>query len=267
MRTRFGSGLLVAAAIVVGFLSGAAQPTAGQAPAAAAYKAPRTLDGKPSLAGIWQVLNTASVDVLAHNASEGAPAGLGVVDGNLIPYTAAAAAKKQQNFEARMTEDPLRKCFLAGVPRITYMPFPLQIVQTPTHVGIAYEYNHASRIIYTNGTEHSGVDDFWMGDSRGHWEGETLVVDVNGFNDKTWFDQTGNHHSDKLHVIERYTRTGPDVIAYEATIEDPGVFTRPWKMSMPLYRRQEKNIRLLDYVCLEFREQSLSIDELVKTKK
>jgi hypothetical protein len=267
MRTRFGTGLLVAAAIVVGLLSGGARPTAGQAQVASPYRAPRALDGKPDLSGIWQVLNSASFDVLAHNASEGVPAGLGVVDGNVIPYQPAAAAKQKQNFEHRMTEDPLRKCFLAGVPRITYMPFPFQIVQTPTHIGMAYEYNHASRLIYTNGTEHSGVDDFWMGDSRGRWEGETLVVDVNGFNDKTWFDQTGNHHSDKLHVVERYTRTSTDIISYEVTIEDPNVFTRPWKMSMPLYRRQEKNIRLLDYVCLEFREPSLSIDELVKTKK
>ena len=247
MRSRFG-GCLVAAAVVVG-LSAAVRPTAGQAQGPAPYRAPRALDGKRSLAGVWQVLNTASVDVLAHNASEGAPAGLGVVDGNVIPYTAAAAEKRQQNFEARMTEDPLRKCFLAGVPRITYMPFPMQIVQTPTHIGIAYEYNHASRIIYTNGTEHSGVDDFWMGDSRGHWEGETLVVDVNGFNDKTWFDQAGNHHSDKLHVVERYTRTSPDIIAYEATIEDPNVFTRPWKMSMPLYRIVDKNPEVLEWDC------------------
>jgi len=257
---------VVAAVVAVGLVAAVVRPTAGQGPASA-YKAPRALDGKPDLSGIWQVLNSASFDVLAHNASEGVPAGLGVVEGNVIPYQPATAAKQKQNFEQRMTADPMRKCFLAGVPRITYMPFPFQIVQTPTHIGIAYEYNHASRIIYTNGTEHSGVDDFWMGDSRGRWEGETLVVDVNGFNDKTWFDQTGNFHSDKLHVIERYTRTSPDIIAYEATIEDPNVFTRSWKMSMPLYRRQEKNIRLLDYVCLEFREPSLSIDELVKTKK
>jgi hypothetical protein len=266
MRTRVAGGLIVAAVAVAAFMAGAEKPSAGQAPAASTYRAPRSIDGKPDLTGIWQVLNSASFDIQAHNASEGVPAGLGVVEGNVIPYLPAAEAKKKQNFERRMTEDPLRKCFLAGVPRITYMPFPMQIVQTPTHVGIAYEYNHASRIIYTNRTEHSGVDDFWMGDSRGRWEGETLVVDVNGFNDKTWFDQAGNFHSDKLHVIERYTRTGPDIISYEATIEDPQVFSRPWKMSMPLYRRQEKNIRLLDYVCLEFREPSVSIDELVKKK-
>ncbi len=267
MRIRFGGGLVAVAVATVG-LYGIVRPAAGQAQqGATAYKAPRTYDGKPDISGVWQVLNTASVDLLAHNATEGAPAGLGVVEGNVIPYTPAAAAKRQQNFDARMTEDPVRKCFLAGVPRATYMPFPMQIVQTPTHVGIAYEYNHGSRIIYTNGTEHAGVDDFWMGDSRGRWEGETFVVDVNGFNDKTWFDQAGNFHSDKLHVIEKYTRTSPDIMAYEATIEDPAVFTRPWKISMPLYRRQEKNIRLLDYVCLEFREKSLSIDDIVKTKK
>jgi hypothetical protein len=105
-----------------------------------------------------------------------------------------------------------------------------------------------------------------MGDSRGHWEGETLVVDVNGFNDQTWFDRAGTFHSEALHVVERYTRISPDVMTYEATIEDPKVFTRAWKMSMPLYRRQEKNVRLLDYVCLEFKEPFVAFDELSKTR-
>jgi hypothetical protein len=263
---RLGGWLLVAAAGLALVLI-AVRQSASQPPSAAAYRTPRTFDDKPDLSGIWQTLNTASKDIQAHNAADGTPAGFGVVEGNTIPYLPEAALKKKQNFDARSTEDPLRKCFLAGVPRITYMPFPFQIIETPTHVGIAYEYNHASRLIYTDGSKHSDVGDFWMGDSRGRWEGESLVVDVNGFNDKTWFDEAGDFHSDALHVVERYTRTSPDIMAYEVTIEDPNVFSRPWKMSMPLYRRQEKNIRLLDYVCLEFREPFVSVDDIVKARK
>jgi hypothetical protein len=255
----------VVTCVVFGLVLVAAMSSAGQAPPTA-YRAPRTFDGKPDLSGIWQAVNAASWDIEAHNASEGVPGGLGVVEGGQIPYKPDAAQKKKQNFENRATADPLQKCFLAGVPRITYIPFPFQIIQTPKFIGIAYEYDHASRTIYTDGTPHSGVGGFWMGDSRGHWEGETLVVDVAEFNGDTWFDRVGNFHSDALHVVERYTRTSPDVMMYEATIEDPNVFTRPWKMSMPLYRRQEKNLRLMDYVCLEFREPFVSVDELSKTK-
>jgi hypothetical protein len=134
------------------------------------------------------------------------------------------------------------------VPRSTYMPFPFQIFQTPDYVTIVYEYARAVRTIYTNGSKHpAGHIDFWMGDSRGRWEGDTLVVDVIHFDEQTWFDRAGNFHSDALHVIERYTLIGPDHINYEVTIEDAKVFTRPWKMSMPLYRRKEPNVRLLEY--------------------
>ena len=144
---------------------------------------------------------------------------------------------------------------MPGVPRITYMAFPFQIHQTPKYVGISYEYNHATRLIYLDGSRHPNGLDFWMGDSRGHWEGDSLVVDVTNFNDKTWFDKAGNFHSDALHVIERYTKTAPDHLTYEVTIEDPKVFMRPWKMSMPVYRRMEQNIQLLEYECIEFLEE------------
>ena len=267
MRARFVDGWVLAVATVVGLLAMAATQSMAQTPRRPTYRAPRTFDGKPDLSGIWQVLNTASWDIQAHNAAEGVPAGQGVVEGGDIPYQSWAAVKKQQNAQNWKTEDPLQKCFLAGVPRITYLPFPFQIIQTPKHIGIAYEYNHASRTIYTDGSPHPGVGEFWMGDSRGHWEGETLVVDVSEFNDQTWLDRAGNFHSDALHVVERYTRTAPDIVAYEATLEDPKVFTRPWKVSMPLYRRQEKNVRLLDYVCLEFREPFVSFDRLSEKNK
>jgi len=145
---------------------------------------------------------------------------------------------------------------MPGVPRATYMPYPFQIVQTPSDILVAYEFASASRIIRMNSEERSPAES-WMGWSLGRWEGDALVVDVTDFNDQTWFDRAGNFHSDALHVVERYTRTGPDTLTYEATIEDPKVFTRPWTIRMPLYRRQEQNLRLLEYKCVEFTEELL----------
>jgi len=221
-----------------------------------AYKAPRTADGKPDLQGVWQALNTAAWDIQDHAARLDVPAGQGVVEGNEIPYQPWAAARKKANFEKRLTDDPIAQCYLPGVPRIMYMPHPFQIFQTPGMTTIVYEYDHAVRTIYTDRPHLPGHIDFWLGMSRGRWEGETLVVDVIDFNDKTWFDAAGNFHSDALHVVERYTRTGPDHIAYEVTIDDPKVFTRSWKMSMTLYRRQEQNIQLLDYECNALAEEA-----------
>jgi hypothetical protein len=230
----------------------------------AGYQAPRTPDGKPNLNGIWQAVNTANWDIQDHAARPGptvslgaafaVPPGVGVVEGNEIPYKPEALAKKRANAANWMTLDPEVKCYLPGIPRATYQGYPFQIVQSPSNVLMAYEFANASRMIYMDRTEESPVD-FWMGWSRGRWEGETLVVDVTGFNDQTWFDRAGNYHSDALHVVERYTATGPDHLWYEATIEDPKVFTRPWKMSMPLYRRKDKNPRLLEYICVEFVEE------------
>lgn len=223
-------------------------PVAAQNQAAALSRA---ADGKPDLSGIWEVLNTAAWDIQDHSASLGVPAGQGVVEGNEIPYQPWAAAKKRENYQNRGTADPEAKCFQPGVPRVTYMPFPFQIVQTPTYIAVLYEYAHVTRHIYLGGTPHpkGPIDSWFMGDSRGHWEGNTLVVDVIHFTDQTWFDRAGNFHSEALHVVERYTPTDRDHITYEATIEDPKVFTRPWKMTMPLYRRQERNVQLLDYEC------------------
>ena len=155
-----------------------------------------------------------------------------------------------------LTRDPEIKCYLPGVPRATYIPQPFQIFQNASQFFIAYQYDGAVRNIYMNDPGPAPVDS-WMGQSVGHWDGETLVVDVTGFNDKSWFDRAGDFHSDALHVIERYTRTSPDVISYEATIDDPKVFTRPWKISMPLYRRQEKNAQLMEFKCVEFVEELL----------
>lgn len=229
------------------------------------YSGPRTADGKPDLNGIWQSLNTANWDLLPHAAAQGPvlalgaagarPPGLGVVDGDEIPYLPAAAARKKQNGEHWLTQDPEVKCFLPGVPRATYMPYPFQIVQTPASFVIAYQFASASRLIPIKPrTEDSPVDS-WMGESYGRWDGDTLVVDVKGFNDATWLSRAGDFHSEQLHVVERYTPLSREVIQYEATIEDPKTFTRAWKISMPLYRHLEKNAQLLEFKCVEFVEE------------
>jgi hypothetical protein len=245
----------ITAAAVAAALGGSAV-VAGQN--AGQSRAPRTPAGQPDLQGIWQVLNTAAAwDLEPHTASWGVPAGLGVIvdpaDG-MIPYQASALARKRENFQNRETADPLARCFKPGVPRLTYLPFPLQIVQTPDLVMIFYEYVHNYRTIHLNRAAHLDGLDFWNGDSIGKWEGETLVVDVANFNGETWFDRAGNYHSEALHVTERYTRTDANTIVYEATIEDPKTFTRPWRISLPLHRHTEPNFRLLEYECHAYAE-------------
>lgn len=249
---------------IAGLLTLAVNPIAAQQ---AAYKAPRTADGKPNLNGIWQVLDTSvNWDVQGHAASAGpiaalgaaysVPPGLGIVEGGEIPYLPAALAKKKENFEKRAIDDPEIKCYMPGVPRATYMPYPFQIFQSAKYVMIVYEYANAVRTIYMDNPG-KAPNDSWMGWSVGHWEGDTLVVDVTGFNDQTWFDRAGDYHSDALHVVERYTPRSPDTLLYEATVEDPQVFSRPWKMSVPLYRHVEKNAQLLEYKCVPFAEEVL----------
>jgi len=240
-----------------------------QAPSAATATAiQRAAEGKPDLSGLWQVMNTAAWDIQAHSARKGVPCGQGVVEGNELPYQPWALAKKKENYEQRATLDPEGKCYLPGVPRLTYMPFPFQIIQKPNEVTLHYEYVHAVRYIFTNGKPHPpGPIDWWLGDSRGRWEGNTLVVDVIHFNDKTWFDRAGNFHSDALHLIERYTLTDADHITYTVTVEDPKVFTRPWNMSMILYRHKEKNFQLLDYECYGFDFEKLYPFPEVSTAK
>jgi len=214
---------------------------------------PRTPDGRPDFSGIWQAMNTAAWDIQDHSAQGGVPAGIGVVVGNEIPYKPEALAKKRRNYDDRATADPETKCYLPGVPRVMYMPYPFQIFQKPGQMTMLFEYVHATRYIYTDGTQHpDGHIDWWMGDSRGRWEGDTLVVDVVDFNEDTWFDRAGNFHSDELHLVERFTALDRDHITYEVTVEDSKVFTRPWRMSMILYRHREPNLQLLEYDCFGF---------------
>jgi len=228
---------------------------------------PRAWDGHPDLNGVWQSIGTAHWDVQDHPASAGlpdmgaigaVPPGRGVVVGNEIPYQDWAIGQRQQNFEDRFTEDPEIKCYLPGVPRATYLPYPFQIVQGTGKIMIVYGFAEANRTIHMDreNPEPAPIDS-WMGRSHGRWEGDTLVVDVQGFNGQSWFDRAGNFASNALRVTERYTPMGPNALMYEATIEDPTVFTRPWTMRVPLYRRLEPDARVLEFKCVEFAEELL----------
>ncbi len=259
----FIAGVGIVVSTVLTFAGGQAAPPAARPaaqaarPAAGGSQMPRTPEGKPDFSGIWQALNTAAWDIQDHNSALaghlGVPPGRGVVEGNEIPYKPDALAQKKKNFEKRDTEDPaFAKCLLPGVPRATYMPYPFEIVQNPKMVGIRYEFARAVRTIDLAGRSRAwleGWPDFWMGDSRGKWEGDTLVVDVRKLSENSWFDHAGNFHTEDMHVVERYSPIDRDHIQYDATIEDPNVFTRPWKMSMALYRIIDKNFEVFEWDC------------------
>jgi hypothetical protein len=241
-----------------------------------AYRAPRDADGHPDLNGVWQALGTANWDLEDHPAQAGPffqlgaigaiPGGQGVVAGGPIPYKPAALAKKKENFANRWKADPELKCYMPGIPRANYMPYPFQIVQSEKFILMSYEYASSDRVINMGKPVEAAVDT-WMGTANGRWEGETLVVDNTGFNDQTWFDRAGNYHSDALHVVERFTRVDADHINYEATIDDDQVYSRPWKINLPLYRRVEKNVQLAEFKCVEFSEELLYGDLRKKTGK
>ena len=259
MGDRFGRWTTKTAVIAVGVLLGVTSATAQVAD----YQAPRTADKSPDLNGIWQSINTANWNIEPHAAGPSmvrelgaiaaVPAGLGVVEGGEIPYRPEARAQRDENFANRLELDPEIRCYLPGVPRAIYMPFPFQIIQSRQHIMLIHEYAGAVRTIYMENHTPPPAPT-WMGWSNGSWDGETLVVDSSGFNGQTWFDRAGNFHSDALHVIERFTPRSADTMMYEVTIEDPNVFTRSWTMSMPLYRRVEPNAEILEFRCVEFVE-------------
>ena len=283
MRNRFrGSTISVAlaAAAVSAVIAVSMTRAAGQAARPA-----RTADGKPNFSGIWQALNEAHWDLEAHaarpgivtqpgaypfsyaevpaapvlalGAAGGVPGSVGVVDGDgEIPYTPEAAATKQENAANWIDRDPELKCYLPGIPRAMYMPYPFQIIQSTNKIQMAYTFTSTARTIHLDAVE-GPPDDTFMGHSVGRWEGDTLVVDVTDFNGKNWFDRAGNFHSEALHLVERFTPISADAMQYEVTIEDPNVFTRPWRISMPLYRRLEPNLQLMEYRCIEFVEEFL----------
>src|SRR6059036_2211695 len=284
MQNRFIASLIVvaiAAAVVTAVVT-VRLTRPGQAAAATAA---RTIDGKPDFSGIWQALNEAHWDLQAHEArpaavtqrgvypydyvqvpaapvlalgaAGGVPGSVGVVEGDgQIPYTPEAAAIKKENSEHWIDRDPELKCYLPGIPRAMYMPYPFQIVQSTNKIQMAFAFTSTARTINLDQVE-PPPDDTYMGHSVGHWEGDTLVVDVTGFNGKNWFDRAGNFHSASLHLVERFTPIHRDAIRYEVTIEDPETFTRPWRIAMPLYRRLEPNVQLIEYPCIEFAEEFL----------
>ena len=284
------NGSTIVVALAAALVGAAISRSIAQAPApdgSAARPAarPDRIEGRPNLSGIWQANNEAHWDLQAHAARAGAvtqpgvypfeyarvaaapvvalgaaagvPASLGVVqeDGE-IPYTQEALAIRKANAENWIDRDPELKCYLPGIPRAMYMPYPFEITQSTNKIHMAYAFANTARTIHLDEVDPPPAET-WMGHSVGRWEGDTLVVDVSYFNDKTWFDRAGNFHSDALRLTERFSPLTPDVIQYEVTIEDPKVFTRPWRIAMPLYRRMEPNMQLLEYRCTEFAEELL----------
>jgi hypothetical protein len=254
-------------AIVLGLCSLALAGTISTADAQERSR-PERIAGKPNLNGIWQALNTAHWNLEGHSAEAleefwqlGAiaaiPAGQSVVDGGTIPYLPEALAKRDENRAGWPASDPEAKCYMPGIPRATYMPYPFQIVQGDGDVILfSYTYANANRPVFMNDHQIAPVDT-WMGRSNGSWDGDTLVIEVNSNIDQTWLDRAGNHHSYAMLVTERYTLIDEHVMQYEATIEDPLTFSRPWTIRMPLYRDISENARLLEFNCVEFSEELL----------
>jgi hypothetical protein len=226
---------------------------------------PRLADGKPDFSGVWQALTTANWNLLTHGASAGppeygtllaTPPGYGVVDGDEIPYLPAAAEQQRRNYENRFKEDPEVKCYMPGVPRANYLPYPLQIFHSADRMLIAYQYAGAARIVNFGAPQPSAIDS-WMGVSNARWEGDTLVVEVSGFNGLAWLDRAGNHASSALRVVERYTLVDADTIDYSATLEDPQTFARPWSMRFRLYKNSDPRAHLMEFKCVPFTEELL----------
>lgn len=282
MRGRFLLSMMVVA-IAAAAVSAVVTMSVTQTPVQAQTARAAAVDGKPNFSGIWQANNEANWDLEAHAARPAAvtqqgiypydyarvpaaavlalgaagavPGSLGVVQGDgQIPYKPEALAIKQQNAANWIDRDPELKCYLPGTPRAMYMPHPFQITQSTNKIHLAFSYTNTARTIHLDEVE-PPPDITWMGHSVGRWEGDTLVVDVTNFNDRAWFDRAGNFHSDALHLVERFTLMSPDVLWYEVTIEDPNVYTRPWTIAMPLYRRAEPNMQLLEFRCNEFVEE------------
>jgi len=260
MFDRMRTGVLLSAAII---LCAAAVPGISQN-ARSTAQIPHMPDGKPNFTGLWEAFGSANWDIRDHSSGPspffqlgawGAmPAGEGIVEGGDIPYTPEAAAKQKENYQNRMKLDPEVKCYMPGIPRANYMQYPFQITQSQKDIAFAYEYATANRVVNMGPFKKAAVDT-WMGTSNGHWEGDTLVVDVTGLNGNSWFDRSGNFQSDSTHIVERLNLADADHINYEATVEDKTIYTRPWKLSTVLYRRKEKNAQLNEFKCVEFAEE------------
>lgn len=229
---------------------------------------PATIGGHPNINGIWQTMNEAKWDLEPHSAQTnpnraaeralGAqvaiPASLGVVEGGNIPYTADALETRNEKRESGL--DPEKACYLPGIPRATYMGYPFQIIQGGGDILMAYEYASANRVVQMGDIGIPPIDT-WMGTSYGSWDGNTLVVVTLAQNGETWLDRAGNFVAPTTTVTERFTPMGPDHMDYTVTFEDPEIYTRPWTIEMPLYRRMEDNAQLLEFKCVPFAEMYL----------
>jgi hypothetical protein len=246
----------------------------GAAPAASAANFSR-LDGRPDLNGLWQANSTAYWNLEAHSAADlpqfpqlGAiaaiPAGISYVDSpdGKIPYLPAALAQRDENRAGWPATDPEARCYMPGIPRATYMPYPFYIMQGTGDILFAYEFATANRVVKMDEAEPALVPT-WMGTSNGHWDGDTLVIEVTGNNELAWYDRAGNYRSTSAKVTERYTKVSDDRIDYEATIEDPELYSRPWTIRLPLYRRAENGAQMLEFKCVPFAEE-LIYGDLVK---
>lgn len=262
MRSRFFRVLVLAAATA-----------SGSMPALAQAERPETLGGHPNLNGIWQALNSAHWNLEAHNAEAldafwklGAiaaiPAGRSVVREGNIPYLPAALEVRNANRANWPAADPEAKCYMLGVPRVTYHELPFQIVQGDSgDMLMVYPFAATNRVINMSDFSPPPIDS-WMGKSDGVWDGDTLVVTTTGQHEMSWLDRAGNHHSNQLTVTERFTPLGANHIRYEATLEDPLTYAQPWTIEMPLYRLIDENAQLLEHKCVPFADKLLYSDLL-----
>jgi hypothetical protein len=250
---RIAAAMLVVVGVAALTLAAAAQ--SAQSQKAASFSPARLWDGTtPDFRGIWQVRDTAYANIEGHVAEKGLAASRSIIvdppDGK-IPYKPEALGQRQDNYRRRATSDPSLKCYQAGVPRATYLPTPLQILQSPGNFAIVYQENHAFRVFHPDTRPHFDATDWWMGDTRYRWSGDTLVADVAALTNQLWLDQAGNFHSTEVHIVERYRMSGPDTLEYEARVEDPMVYSRPWTLRTVLHRVKERGARIIEDECLE----------------
>jgi hypothetical protein len=243
----------------------------------AAAAEPTRINGKPNLNGIWQAMNSANWNLEVHPAQKidsqwavgtlmSIPAGKSVVVGGKIPYKPEALKQREENRAGWPKSDPETLCYLPGLPRAQYMPYPFQIVQGTRDILMVYSYDSANRTIFMSKHMEPPVDS-WMGRSEGKWEGDTLVVVTTGFNGRAHLDRAGNHFSAAMKLTERFKLENPNVIRYEATLEDPDTFTAPWTIRMPLYKHVESDAELFDHKCVPFAEELLYKDLELPAKK
>ena len=272
MRRRWHRGIRAVATAAALVFSVSAADAQTQQPAQP--ERPARINGRPNFNGIWQALNTAYWNLEDHSAEglkdiwqlgaiAAIPAGQSVVRGGTIPYTPEALVKRNDNRAKWPAADPEAKCYMLGVPRVTYHNMPFQIFQAEGDLLMVYPFAAANRVIYMSDRSELPVDS-WMGKSDGTWDGDVLVVTTKWQNGQSWLDRAGNHASNQLTVTERFRLLGPNHLSYEATLDDPQTFTRPWTIEMPLYRLIDQHAQLLEHKCVPFADGLLNQDLLRK---